>query len=446
MNIVMETLLYYLKKPVLAPIWRIICPPYHYILALLSALRYGFPSRRIIVIGVTGTKGKSTVVELVSAIFEAAGKKTALCGTIRFKIGAQSRPNLYKMTMPGRFFTQKFLHEAVDAGCDVAVLEMTSQGVLQYRHKWIDLDALIFTNLSPEHIEAHGSYENYLAAKLELALALTRSRKRPRRMIANTDDEHGTAFLTAAGDAEQKIPYSLTDAEFHTLTQDGASIVIDGVTLRTPLRGLFNVYNALAAIACARAFGITLVAIERALATLPQIPGRVEIFESPKDADKHMRAVVDYAHTPDSLRALYGAFEGQRKICVLGNTGGGRDVWKRPEMGRIAEEHCDHVILTNEDPYDEDPRAIVEAMAGGIADKSRLSIIMDRREAIREALHRAPEGGVVLITGKGTDPYIMGPRGTKQGWSDAQVVQEELARMSSSVSVKQPIQRDSNRD
>lgn len=423
----MGTLFYYLKQLVPGFILDALRPPYHYLLSFLGALIYGFPSKKITVIGVTGTKGKSTVTELISAIFERAGKRTALAGTIRFKLGEESRPNLYKMTMPGRFFIQKFLRDAVRARCDVVVLEMTSEGVKQYRHKWIDLDALVFTNLTPEHIESHGSLENYVAAKLSLATALERSVKRPRRIIANADDEYGEAFL--AIDVEEKIPYSLKDPELHTLTSDGVSVVMEGSTIRTPLVGLFNVYNVLAAIACARSFGITLQTIERALATLPPIKGRVEKIESPAGAPKHITAVVDYAHTTDSLEKLYQAFKDRPKVCVLGNTGGGRDTWKRPEMGRIAGAYCDQVILTNEDPYDEDPRAIVESMAGGVEDKSRLSIIMDRREAIREALHRAPDGSVVLISGKGTDPYIMGARNSRQKWSDAKVVREEMDRL-----------------
>jgi UDP-N-acetylmuramoyl-L-alanyl-D-glutamate--2,6-diaminopimelate ligase len=423
----MSTLLYHLKRLVPESALEMLRPPYHYLLSFLAALRYGFPSRKITVIGVTGTKGKSSVVEIVAALFAAHGAKTASSSTIQFKIGDEARPNMHKMTMPGRFFIQRFLHDAVEADCRVAVIEMTSQGVLQYRHKWIDLDALIFTNLSPEHIESHGSLENYVKAKLELARALEGSRKRPRRMIANTDDEHGAMFLSA--DVEEKIPYSLKDAEFYTLTNDGASIVLGGVTIRTPLVGLFNVYNTLGAIACARAFGISLKTIERAMSALPVIRGRVEKFKSPKDAHKHITAVVDYAHTPDSLTQLYKAFAKEQKICVLGNTGGGRDTWKRPEMGRIAGEQCGHVILTNEDPYDENPHQIVKEMADGIADKTRVSIIMDRREAIREALRRAPDQGVVLISGKGTDPYIMGPRNSKEPWSDAEVVQEEMARL-----------------
>ena len=202
----------------------------------------------------------------MSALFEADGKRTAVAGTIRFKIGEKSERNLYKMTMPGRFFVHKFLRDAVNAGCDVAILEMTSQGVLQYRHAFIDLDALVFTNLSPEHIEAHGSYEKYIEAKLKLARALEKSKKRPRFMIANKDDDHGHLFLET--NVEHIIPYSLSDLELHTLNKDDISLVIEGTTLRAPLVGIFNVYNVLAAITCARAFGVPLKSITRALANL----------------------------------------------------------------------------------------------------------------------------------------------------------------------------------
>ena len=423
----MDTLLYYLKRLIPSSLFRTFQPPYHFFFSLLGALYYRFPSKEITVIGVTGTKGKSSVVELVNAIFEADGKRTALMGTIRFKLGEKSERNMYKMTMPGRFFTQKFLRDAVNAGCDVAIIEMTSEGVRQFRHKFIHLDALIFTNLSPEHIESHGSYEKYIAAKLELAHALENSQKRPRYMIANSDDAHGGEFLKAK--VEHSLPYALSDLELHTLNKDDISLVIDGSTIRVPLVGLFNVYNTLAAITCARAFGVPLKTIHNALTNLAPIKGRVERFKSPKTADKKITAVVDYAHTTDSLEKLYKAFEKERKICVLGNTGGGRDKWKRPEMGRIAGTYCERVILTNEDPYDEDPEKIVEEMARGIEDETKLSIIMDRRRAIRTALMEAPDGSVVLISGKGTDPYIMGPNNTKTPWSDAKVVQQEMAAL-----------------
>jgi len=423
----MGTLMFYLKKLIPTPLFRALQPIYHFSLSLLGAILYRFPSKEITIIGVTGTKGKSTVVELINAIFEADARRTAVAGTIRFKIGEKSERNMYKMTMPGRFFIQKFLRDAVDAGCEVAIVEMTSEGVRQYRHKFIHLDALVFTNLSPEHIESHGSYEKYIAAKLELARALENSKKRPRYTISNTDDEHGDLFLDV--DVEHKLPYSLDALELYTLNKEDISLVLNGTTIRVPLVGLFNVYNTLAAITTARAFGIPLTTIEKALADLPPIKGRVERFKSPKDAERKVTAIVDYAHTPDSLEKLYQAFPKDYKICILGNTGGGRDKWKRPEMGRIAGVYCERVILTNEDPYDEDPEQIVEDIARGVDDESKVDIIMDRRKAVRIALEEAPDGAVVLISGKGTDPYIMGPHNTKMPWSDAKVVQQEMSAL-----------------
>jgi UDP-N-acetylmuramoyl-L-alanyl-D-glutamate--2,6-diaminopimelate ligase len=423
----MENFLYQLKRFIPHSLFRILQPPYHFVLACIGALLYNFPSKEITVVGVTGTKGKSTVVELINAIFEADGKRTAVAGTIRFKIAEKSERNMFKMTMPGRFFLQKFLREAVNAGCDVAIVEMTSQGVLQYRHKFVHLDALVFTNLSPEHIESHGSYEKYIAAKLELARALESSQKRPRYVIANRDDDHGHLFLETK--VEHPLPYGLTDLELHTLNKDDVSLVIQGTTLRVPLIGLFNIYNALAAITCARAFGVPMKTIHTALTNLPPIKGRVERFKSPKEADRRITAIVDYAHTPDSLEKLYQAFEKERKVCVLGNTGGGRDTWKRPEMGRIADKYCERIILTNEDPYDEDPQKIIDDMVRGIENEAKLSIIMDRRKAIRTALEDAPDNSVVIVSGKGTDPYIMGPHNTKTPWSDAKVVQQEIAAL-----------------
>ncbi len=420
-----ETVLYQAKRLIPISILKAIQPLYHYVLALLGAVIYQFPSKEITIIGVTGTKGKSSVVEILNAILEADGKRTAVSGTIRFKIGEKSERNLYKMTMPGRFFVHRFLREAVNAGCEVAIMEMTSEGVRQYRHKFIHLDALVFTNLSPEHIESHGSYEKYIAAKLELAKALEVSKKRPRFMIANSDDDHGQKFLDAK--VEYTLPYGLSDLELHNLNKDDISLVIEGSTIRVPLIGLFNVYNCLAAITAARAFGVPLKTIHTALSNLPPIKGRVELFKSPKGADRKITAVVDYAHTPDSLEKLYKAFEKETKIAVLGNTGGGRDKWKRPEMGRLAGEYCSRVIFTNEDPYDEDPLKIVEEMSRGIDDESKFTIIMDRRKAIRTALEEAPNGSVILISGKGTDPYIMGPHNIKTPWSDAKVVQQEMA-------------------
>ena len=416
-----------IKRIVPQPVLNLVRPAYHFSLAYLANLWYRSPSKDIMVIAVTGTKGKSTVTELITRILEANGHKVASLSTIQFKIDDKIERNLFKMTMPGRFFVQKFLRRAVNAECTHAIIEMTSEGAKQFRHRFIEMDALIFTNLTPEHIESHGSFEKYKQAKLAIGNQVEISKKLPRFIIANIDDEHGADFLNFK--VENNLPYSLKDLSLYSLHKDSVSLVFPDATIRVPMIGLFNVYNILAAITFTRAIGIPMKVIDRALRDLPKIAGRVEMFPSPKNSGKNITAVVDYAHTTDSLEKLYQAFPNVTKICVLGNTGGGRDSWKRPEMGVIADNYCDHIILTNEDPYDEDPQTIVEQMAEGIQNKDKLEIIMDRRKAIRTALTKAPNGAYVLISGKGTDPYIMGPRGTKTSWSDAEVVQEELVRL-----------------
>jgi UDP-N-acetylmuramoyl-L-alanyl-D-glutamate--2,6-diaminopimelate ligase len=426
----MERILYTVKKLIPTPLLNGIRPVYHYGLALVGSIIYRHPSRHITVIAVTGTKGKSSVTEIIAAILRAHGAKVASLSTIQFVIGDTVHANLFKMTTPGRFFVQKFLRAAVDSNCAYAVIEMTSEGAKQFRHRFIDFDALVFTNLSPEHIESHGSFANYKQAKLQIASAVAQSKKRPRYLVANIDNEHGSDFLSFP--VEHALGYSLHDISLYSLHKDSVSLVVEDTTLRVPLVGLFNVYNTLAAITLTRALGVSLKTIEGALRALPPLKGRVEHFYSSKHAAKQITAVVDYAHTPDSLEQFYQAFPEVSKVCILGNTGGGRDTWKRPEMGALAERYCDYIILTNEDPYDENPRAIVEAMKKGILDQSKLEIIMDRRTAIATALKRVPDGGYVLISGKGTDPYIMGPNNSRQPWSDAAVVQEELAKFETS--------------
>ncbi|MFA5998363.1 MAG: UDP-N-acetylmuramyl-tripeptide synthetase [Candidatus Paceibacterota bacterium] len=400
---------------------RTLLAPYHFAWALLAALWYRFPARRLTVIGVTGTKGKSSVAEMLHAIFTAAGYETALAGTIRFAFGEKSRPNLFKMTLPGRGFIQRFLAEALKKNCTHAIIEITSEAALQYRHTFLNLDGLVVTNIQKEHIESHGSFEKYVAAKRVIVEALVRSSKRSRALVANEDIPESRAFLSAP--VPRAIGFS--SRELSNLSGDDRSVSFEyeNVHFSLPLPGTFNAMNALAAIKLCEAFGIPLSTIASALSALPIVRGRVEHV----DAGQDFLAVVDYAHTPDSLMALYSAFPTQRKICVLGNTGGGRDTWKRPLMGRIADEACEKVILTDEDPYDEDPRVIIDAMTRDM--KRAPEIILDRREAIRAALAAARAGDVVLISGKGTDPFIMGPRGTKTPWSDAQVVREELERL-----------------
>jgi UDP-N-acetylmuramoyl-L-alanyl-D-glutamate--2,6-diaminopimelate ligase len=419
---ILDTTLRNTKKIIPKKLFRTLQPVYHRGLAILSATLHRYPSRAIKVIVITGTKGKTSTTEVVNAILEEAGYNTAVLGTLRFKIGKDNRPNMYKMSVPGRFFVQKFLRQAVDAGCQVAVIEMTSEGAKQFRHKGIDMDTLIFTNLSPEHIESHGSFEKYKEAKLSIARALSGSHKRPRTIIANNDDPHGESFLAVHADV--KLPYSIMDVTIIEETETKSTFIYDGVRFCIHLPGRFNIYNALSGLTLAHSMGIETEVSKRALEKLSQIRGRLERVEE----GQNFSVIVDYAHTADSLEKVYNVYCGARKIAVLGGTGGGRDGEKRKIMGSIAEEHCEHIILTNEDPYDEDPMKIIDDVAKGITHKTPLKIL-DRREAIAKAFSLATLGDIVIITGKGTDPYIMEARGMKTPWDDATVAREELKKL-----------------
>ncbi len=400
---------------------------YHFALAYLGAARYMFPSRKILVVAVTGTKGKSSTTEMLNAILEEAGFKTALLNSIRVKTGAHTEPNLLRMSMPGRFFIQRFLHHAVEEKCTAVILEMTSEGAKQFRHRCIELDALIFTNLAPEHIESHGSYAAYANAKFEIGRQLLRSRKRPRTIVANAEDDESGRYLALA--LEHVLPFSLAECLPWFADERGGYFTFEGSKITVRLPGEFSLKNALAAATLAHSLGIATPVIASALEKIDRIPGRAERI----DAGQNFTVVVDYAHTPDSLEALYDAYKNTRKICVMGATGGGRDTWKRHVMGSIADTYCDRIILTDEDPYDEDPRAIVDAVAQGM--KRPPLIIMDRRAAIRRGCELAGAGDAVLITGKGTDPFISGPGGSKVPWSDANVAREELQKLAATRAV-----------
>lgn len=395
-------MLLYIRPLIPKKIFNFFQPYYHLTLSFLGAFIYGFPGKKLTVILITGTKGKSSTTEFMYHILKEAGYKTAVSNTIHFVIDGKEEKNLYKMSTPGRFFIQRFLKKALNADCTHVVLEMSSQAVLQSRHLWLFPNALIFTNLSPEHLDSHGTYENYLNSKLEIAKTVQDSPKRPRILVANQDDKECEKFL--AFDVEKKITFTGREFPF---------------ALSMP--GEFNKYNAAGAAALAKELGISDEKIKTALLNVQQIAGRLQYIECGQDFD----VIVDYAHTPDSLQKLYDVFKGKRKIAVLGGTGGGRDKWKRKEMGAIADRECEMVYITNEDPYDEDPYQIMNDVASGVTSKKPV-LIFGRRDAIKEAIQHAQVGDVILISGKGTDPFIMGPNGANLPWSDAEVVKEEL--------------------
>ena len=417
---ILDKLLYSVKKLVPTSVFNFFQPAYHFLLAYASAVYYGFPSRGMKVIGVTGTKGKSTVVFLVSKILASGGDKVAAIGSLGFKIGDKEWPNTLKMTMPGRFRLQKFLYEAKKFGCKYVVLEVTSEGIKQKRHIGIDFDCAVFINLHREHLESHGSFENYYKAKQELFL-------RTKNIHAiNADDEYVKLF----GDfsSKQKIFYGLKKgdlvADKINLGGQGVSFELYGTFFDTHLAGEFNIINCLSALSVGVMYGFDLPGMKPVLESIKSIPGRMEFIQR-----EPFNVVVDYAHTPDSLEAVYVNLRpksGSKLICVLGAAGGGRDKWKRPEFGKIAAEYCDEIILTNEDPYDENPEQIIEDIKKGFQNlESRnwnLETIIDRKEAIRQALALAQRGDTVIITGKGSETSMATAGGKKIPWSDKDIV------------------------
>lgn len=389
---------------------------YHYFLAWLGNQIYNQPSKKIYVIGVTGTKGKSTVIELLNAILEAAGKKTAVSSSVRFKINGLSKPNLSGMSMPGRFFLQRFLFEASNVGCQYAIIEVTSQGILQYRHRFVDFDSIFLTNLEPEHIEAHGSYEKYRASKIRLfSDAAYYSLKKQKLFFINSDARDNTYFAEAVKGLGGIMFYNKKD--------------VAALRIKTKLIGEFNRENIAAAIAFARSRGIDWDTIRDAIERFDGVPGRLEFVQKIPFA-----VIVDYAHTPDSLEKVYLTVRKEvlkssskknsgRMICILGSAGGGRDIWKRPVMGEIAARYCDQIILTNEDPFEEDPTEIVDEIAAGIIgeNKKKVKKIIDRKEAIRAAIKMAKKGDALIMTGKGCESSIRVAGGKTIPWNEKEV-------------------------
>ncbi|OGZ65128.1 MAG: hypothetical protein A3C50_04070 [Candidatus Staskawiczbacteria bacterium RIFCSPHIGHO2_02_FULL_43_16] len=393
---------------------------YHWLWAFLSALVYGFPSGKLIVIGVTGTSGKSTTIDFICRILEEAGHKVASTSSIRFKVADKEWKNTMKMTMPGRFMIQKVLRQAVDAGCKYAVLEVTSEGIKQFRHKFINFNAAVFLNLTPEHIESHGTFEKYRAAKLELFKATKNLH------IINADDENAKHFVNIP--AKEKylfgIHNNLADlkAEKIEVSKDGIEFKLPDTSFKLHVLGNFNVMNALAAISVGISQNVPLDICKSALAKVTGMPGRLEVVTK-----EPFWVVVDYAFTKEQLEASYKSLNSRPLVCVLGACGGGRDKWKRPILGKVASQYCREIIITDEDPYDEDPLEIMQQVAEGVGEKPH-SIVLDRKEAIKKALEIADPEDTVIITGKGAEPLMCLKDGKKIPWDDREIVREILGR------------------
>ncbi len=421
---------------------------YHYLLANLAALVYHYPSNEMIVIGVTGTTGKTTVAYLIAQLLELAGFKVGLTSTAIFKIGQKEWLNDKKMTMLGRCQTHKLLRQMVKAGCQYVVVETTSEGMLQHRHLGIYYDTLVFTNLYSEHLEAHGSFDNYKKTKLKifkllekLPTKILRGKRIDKTIIASLDTQYSSEFLNFKVD--KKITFSLSEKLKDLAPQpliatniesslSGLKFKINNLEFKSPLLGKFSVYSNLAAMAVLQSQGVRLEEITKLLAQTKPCPGRVEIINE----GQPFTVIVDYAFEPQAVTKLYEIIQQFKKpkskiIHVLGSTGGGRDKSRRPILGNLAGQQADYVIVTNEDPYDEDPMAIINQVAAGARAKGKIENknlfkILDRRQAIAQALALAQKDDIVLITGKGCEQAIVVKNNKKIPWDDRQVVREEL--------------------
>lgn len=408
---------------------------YHWLWVWAGSVIFSHPSRKIFVVGVTGTKGKSTTLEFLGAILEAAGKKVALSSTVYRKISGRTERNLSDNSMPGRFFLQSFLRKAVSAGADYALLEVTSQGVVQHRHEFIDWDAAIFTNLAPEHIESHGSFENYRAAKVSFFEYLARSRKPEKFFFVNGNDANARHFMDAAAIPggvlyQYKKEKFLEECLKHKLDLTSRE---KRVKANNWLASDFNLDTASAGLAFAESRKIPWPIFQKALLDFKGLMGRMEFVQKEPFA-----AIVDGAHTPDSLEKAYQNARpeiifgktGGKMICVLGSAGGGRDVWKRPAMGKIAANWCDVIILSDEDPYDEDPDEILEQIKYGINEtegkktkSENVLKILDRHLALKKAVSLAEKGDVIIATGKGSEMSIHIAKGKAVPWNEKEILE-----------------------
>lgn len=425
----------------------------HFILAWCAYWYYGRPARKIIVIGVTGTKGKSTTCRFIASILEAGGFTVGLLSTVEFQIGKKRWLNDKKMTMLGRGQIQKMLKQMVKVGCQYVVVETSSEGILQYRHYGLDYDISVFTNLGTEHFERHGSVENLKRDKGKMFEELHHRRRKflyghsiPKIIVANTDSLHADYYLSF--DADQKYGFGvdqpfksraekLVYADHVEVTLEGVDFMVEDVKFHLNITGKFNVYNALAGIVVGKIQGISMEHIAEGLRSVKELPGRMEFIEDGQD----FKVVVDYAHEPLSYKALFKTLQSmllpnKRLIAIIGSDGGGRDTSKRGPMGEIAGSMADCVIVTDVNSFDDDPNIIAQMLAEGARksgkkDNDNLFVIIDRKKAIQKACELAHAGDIIAVTAKGTEPCIVGPRGTKIPWDDRQVIRQVLQQIRS---------------
>ena len=436
----------------------------HLAFAWWGNVKYKKPSKSLFVIGVTGTSGKSTTIHFLRQMLEGAGFTVGSLSTIDFSIAGEQQLNDKKMTMLGKTAIQGFLREMVDAACDIAIVETTSEGRVQHRHRWIAYDAMVITNLYEEHIESHGSFEKYKQAKKDIFSYVSALRPKklsglsprlqkvwdgcavaPRVFVLNgaipqVKEFHkcalGQRYVCAV--AGQK-KYFTPDAKDKELVLDSVESKKEGVVFSlnstnfiTQVFGDFNAVNIVLGIALLQEFGLSIDESVHLVKRIISPPGRVEFIQEAQPFG--FTAIVDYAFEPVAISGLYDIvkrLEPKRVIHVFGSTGGGRDVSRRFSVGKLVATQADICVVTNDDPYDDDPEKIIADIVGAVCDTGKVLgkscfAITDRSEAIKKAVSLAEKGDVLLFTGKGSEQAMVFENGRMEPWDDRQQVREAL--------------------
>ena len=421
------------------PIFTLGKPIYHWILAVTGNLVYRFPGRKLIVIGVTGTNGKSTTTELINAVLKANDIKTGMLSTVAFEISGKRHDNITNRTTLGRWQTPKLLRQMIIAGCTHVVIEVASEGLVMHRVWGIPFDIAVFTNLSPEHLNTHKDMAGYRAAKGILFSKLTKSKFKgvPKTIITNIDDPEYQYFHNF--EADKKISFGISKGDVWandiSLGTETKYEIIDSnqkflVTTKLPAK--FNIYNQLAAYSVGKALSLDPVKNIQGIESVTRVAGRMQ--EIPNKLG--IKIFIDYAVTPESFELLFAELRRISKgriISVFGATGD-RDKEKRPKLGVVAGKMTNYTILTDEESYSENPSIIVDSIAEGLETvrKGNYEIILNRKDAIKRALEVAEPTDTVVVTGMGHQKYRNVGGDKKIEWDEAKVISEIINELESS--------------
>ena len=404
-------------------------------LDILASQFYGDPGQELFCVGVTGTNGKTSVTYMVEGILNSANIPTGVIGTVNHHLLDKVWPS--DMTTPDPIFLQKRLREFKDAGAKAVAMEVSSHALDQKRVDSVPFNTVIFTNLTRDHLDYHGTMEQYLEAKQRLFTDLLWSTtKTPCFAVVNTEDKFGRRLLVADpatlwtyGSKDADIRYKILNMDF-ALTEFEVKTPFGDTLIALPMAGVHNVMNSLGALGAGLSAGVSLENCAKALGQFTGVPGRLQSVPN----SKNVSVFVDYAHTPDALENVLVAIQRVRenlksnaRIWTIFGCGGDRDKGKRPLMAQMALRYSDQVIVTSDNPRTEEPQAIIQDILEGVpaAEKSKVQVHMDRKQAIQETLSQAKEGDVVLIAGKGHEDYqIIGTQ--KLPFSDVLIAQEVL--------------------